>query len=333
MKINSNAEEKIVPSWSVNNKYASLETVDAARLSKIATSNISENDLIEEMDLIEKCATSNSSYHYNSSWGSSVIDQLREFASVVGLKDFISVDIPSSIVTSSSNQMIRTAQTKETKEIKLSESLKNVWSDPFKIEERSNTQYMDKKNWQVIEAETKMNEQPSMDNKSVMALRGGENYNTNSDVKTAPGRNSITDPTAIEKLANDTTEDTGTRLHREKIEKEQAKKMAHSQWQQDLIDSMKHRNIVPEGKVFQTETLVVQSGLNSPSSQMGVYAKFDKNDIPEKTQGELIKEQNTSRKESIQRKTEKNDWEKPNGQNVRTVSDLFSEELKKQLGK
>jgi len=331
MKINSNAEEKIVPSWAVSNKYDSLETIDEIRFSKIASTSVSENDLVEEMDLIEKCAESKSIYHYNSAWNKDIINQLKEYANIVGLKDFVSVSVPNQLDTkiSSTKQIIKTASVQNS----LAESLKNVWSDPFKIEEKSDTKYMDKTNWQVIEAETKMKEQPSMSNKSITALRGGENYNLNSDVKTTPGRNSITDPSAIEKLANDTTEDTGVRLHREKMEKEQAKKTAHSQWQQDLIDSMTHRNIVPEGKVFQTETLVVQSGLNSPSSQMGVYAKFDKNDIPEKTQGELLKEQNTSRKESIQRKTEKNDWEKPNGQNVRTVSDLFSEELKKQLGK
>ena len=331
MTINQNSNEKLVPAWAVNNKFASLEAIDNDRLSKIATATISENDLVEEMDLIEKCASSNSIYHYNSAWSKETVSQLKEYATVVGLKDFVPVELTKSCMTStaSSNTMIKTAS----KENTLLDGLKNVWADPFKIEERSETKHMDKKNWQVIEAESKMKEQPSMSNKSVMALRGGENYNTNSDIKTAPGNNSITDPSAIETLANDTKEDTGVRLRREQSEKEQNKKTAHNQWQQDVIDSMKHRNTIAEGKVFQTETMVVQSGLNSPSSQMGVYAKFDKNSIPEKTQGELIKEQNNTRKESIQRKSEKNDWEQPKGQNVRTVSDLFSEELKKNMGK
>lgn len=239
---------------------------------------------------------------------------------------------PKEEVEASSEKNIRTAST-DKKELSMAEKLSNVLGDPFHIEERSNSSKTDnsREDWEKVTLAQKMPDQPIM-NAGIIPIRGGEDYNKNSEnIKTAPGRNSILDPDAIEKMANSKDEDTGARLKRERTEKEASIKANHDTWQKDKIEAMPKLNIVPKGNVFATEVMTAQPGLNQPSSQMGVYAKFDPKDIPDKTDGEKIAQANKDRKQSIQREKPENNWETPRYQSSRTMSDIFGESLEKHL--
>ena len=204
-------------------------------------------------------------------------------------------------------------------------------SDPFHIEERSNTSHMDKKDWQVIERQTNLGEVPSILSGSIKPLRGSESQYINSDPKIAVNQNTIRNPDAIQTLAESEKLDNGQRLRNERLARETEKKTATKDWEQGIISSMTKNNIVPKGNVFPTESLVANNGLSSPSSQMGVYAKFDKNDIPELTAGEKLRLSNEERKKSIQREDGTKTEFKISKAETRGVSDSFTEALKKHL--
>ena len=297
---------------------------------------LDEVSLTKECDKIGKCASSGEEYcHLN--YSSSDLSQLKEYAMACGLP--MNKFVKASSTSRNQETIIRTASTAsteivETVEITLENKLKNVMSDPFHIEERTASKDVtspDKSDWEKVSLAGKLQDSPKMS--GIVPLRGGEDYFTNSDQRITPGRNSITSPDAIEKLANDTTEDSGARLKREKVEKENRKVAEKANWEKEKIDAMPHRNIVSKGTVFPTESMVAQSGLNSPSSQMGVYAKFNPASIPEKTEGEKLAEQNKTRKQSIQRDVVEDNWESPRSQSLRGVSDTFADSLKKFLKK
>jgi hypothetical protein len=168
---------------------------------------------------------------------------------------------------------------------------------------------------------------------AVKSIGGGEDYFANSDVPLAKNQNSIVNPQAIEQLANSETEDTGARLAREAKEREEAAVERHEKWQQDKIKAMEHLEDLPKGTVFPTEVMNANPGLNGPSSQMGVYASFDKDDIPDKTVGESLADKNEERRRAIQGEDkEKHDFG-IQSQASRTVSDPLYESLKKSLNK
>ena len=93
------------------------------------------------------------------------------------------------------------------------------------------------------------------------------------------------------------------------------------------------KDIIPTGSVFPTESLNANTGLNNPSSQGGIYSKFDLASIPDQTVGEKIASQNKEYKESIQRPKTQDDWEKPCKQSYRSISDSFGQELAALLNK
>ena len=332
MNISKISSENVVPTWAAKDNYDVLAGIDHSRLNRIASlhGELNDNDIVEEFELVEKCASSKTPYHYNLAWSQNSISQIKEYANISGLNmdNFVGVKTPKEIVKANSNGLIRTASTNEQS---ISEKLKQNWSDPFRFDKHADTSHMEKKNWEQVTRQNNMKEAPIMDGKSLIPVRGGERYDSNSTPSLAPGNNSIYAPNAIGAFADNKVEDTGVRLAREKKEKEIAKVETHKNWEKEKISAMDHNDIVSKGKVFPTELLVTQSGLNSPSSQMGVYSKFDKNAIPEKTAGELIKSQNDSRRKSISRDEKSNDWQKPSQQTLASVSDSFAESLKKSL--
>lgn len=327
MEINKVREEKIVPQWANKNNYSSLENESNERLSKLASKNLNEQRITEELDLVEKCAGTKSSYHYNTAWGEEAVSKIKEYAEIVGLdkSKVVAVENAQNIIKASSSQMIKTAS--------LDEKLQSIWGDPFHFDRHSDMTHMNKKDTQELTKQSMLKDRPDVDGKSVIAIRGGENYNSNSDIRNAPGTNSMVSPNAIEEMINNKVEDTGVRLGREREERENQKRVDHENWQKDVISAMTKNDIVPKGSVFHTESLFVQPGLNTPSSQMGIYSKFDKNNVPDKTAGESIKEQNSERKKSIQRAEKNDEWQTPSHQASAKISDSFSESLKKHLGK
>jgi hypothetical protein len=323
MKINRIAEEKNTPEWIFNNKDAAnhienktLQAKDVKDILKMP-SELSDEEVTIEKEKIEKCASANKSYYYNINWNQKVKSELKEYAQVCGVNssNFKAID-PKTVeplaITASDSKMIRTASKTEQK---------LVLNDPFKLDEKISNVH-EKEAWTPkIELASKLSDKPNMS--GIVALRGGENYFENSESKIARGQNSITDPNAIDKLANSSTEDTGARLRRENKEKENLKKVRHETWQKEKAEAMNKKDAVASRKVFPTESLNAQPGIKGEV--------FDYSKLPEKTAGELLKEQNEDRRKQIRGeskpKHEFNIAKNP----TRSISDDFSSELKKFL--
>lgn len=318
MKINRMSTEKTAPDWVFNSKASdffekeAINTNEAKRLSSMP-SNISDDELVLERDRIEKCASSKTPYVYNANWPANVKAELKEYASVCGMdmSKFRAVE-PSSIPVvkeASDEKMIKTAST-------------NITLDPFKIDDKIANSYQ-KTKWQPeLKGQAKLDLKPTMG--GIVPIRGGEDYFANSEPKVAKGQNSISDPNAIGKLADSQEEDTGARLKRENEEKQEAKKIAHEEWQQAKIDAMEQKNILPNRHVFPTECLNAQPGIRGNV--------FDFDSVPEQTDGEKIAEANDQRKKSIRGEEKERHQFSTEKAPVRSISEDFGEELKKHLG-
>jgi hypothetical protein len=336
MKIFRVSDEKVAPIWAFGSKdldkYEETEAVNLERLNITPPQEVSEETLLTECKQIEACASSGKVYHYNTAWTPSHIAHLKEYAFACGMGSSQFKGVDPQLVIEDTKQVTKEASA--ARNIKMAAvddgKLKLDLGDPFHLDERSNTDHMGKAKWQEVKKQANMQEAPVMLSGSIIPIRGGEDYRTNANtLANAKNQNSIADPDAIKKLAEG-PEDTGSRLKRLQQEKEEAKKQEHLNWQKDIVEAMEHKDIVPKGKVFPTESMNAQPGLNTPSSKRGVYAKFDPEFIPEKTEGEKIKDQNAEYRKSINPRTEKakTEWELSQ-QASRKISDVFADELKK----
>lgn len=339
MKISKVADEQVAPSWAFGSenldefeKNRAILKNEVERIN-IAT-NVTDDVLAKECEAIEKCASSGKVYHYNSKWDKQHISHLKEFASACGMEEAKVKGIdPTPLIEdmkvieqqASASRLVKTAAAVTTNAPRI------VLDDPFHIDRNADTSHMEKVDWQTIKKQSNLKDAPSILSGAIKPLRGGEDYLTNSDVNPAKNQNSISNPNAIKEMSESTEIDTGARLKAEKQARVDSKKQAHADWQKSLIDAMEKRDIVPKGNVFPTEVMNAQSGLNSPSSQMGVYAKFDPASIPEKTVGEQIKESRAASKAAIQRPVKDKAEFQMDKAPVRGISDLFGEELKKRI--
>lgn len=332
------AEEKVAPTWAFGSssldEYQEKEAINLERLNVTPSSEVSEETLLTECKQIELCASSGKTYHYNSAWAPSHISHLKEYACVCGLGDTQFKGVNPQAVIKEQEEITKEAS--NSRNIKMAAvdngKIKIDLGDPFHLDERADTSHMDKTKWQEVKKQANMKEAPIMMGGNIIPIRGGEDYFTNSNINPAKNQNSITNPDAIGKLAESKDLDTGARLKQQIKDKDIAKKAAHMEWQNDIVKAMEHKDIVPKGNVFPTESLTANTGLNRPSGSMGVYAKFDPASIPEKTAGEKIKEQNAEYRKSINPRSEKAkvEFEKAH-QASRMVSDTFTEELKKYI--
>jgi hypothetical protein len=228
--------------------------------------------------------------------------------------------------------MVKTASV-EVVDNPLETSLKEALGDPFKLEARSNTDHMNFSDWQKITPESKLSDRPdvAMDG-GILPLRGGEDYRISNQPSLASNQNSIVDPDALDRLWNSEEESNGERLAREAKERVEARKAKHEEWQSEKVAQMKADDFQAQGVVFPTEVGNVGSGISS--SFMGAYSDADLQNLPEKTAGESLANQNEQRKASIQRESKGNskDWDTVKPSPSVRVSDHFTEELKKRLG-
>ena len=301
------------------------EFVDNVNISE----DVDDAVLAEECDKIEVCASNNDYYHYNSQWDKGVVSHLREYALACGLdlNKFKSCNVPN-IREAKSETFVKTANVELDEPVSVVQELKDLWKDPFNIEERSDTSHMDIADWEQVKRQEFLAKPTAIDN-GIRPIGGGENYYTNSDVNPAANQNSITNPDAIKQLAESKTLDNGERLRREIIAKDKQKIKDHKDWQQGKIDDMKGSDIIPRGTVFPTESLNASTGLGRQPVHGGVYGTS--NDIPNFTEGEKISSQNEERKSSIQRHREADVWEKPSRESSRQISDSFAESLASHL--
>ena len=335
MKIFRVAEESLAPSWisedksmKAYDKKSSVLKDEVERLNATASEKVTEDTLVKECEEIEKCAASDKIYHYNSNWSNDTVAHLKEYASAVGLDKSKVIGIDPSEIMQDINQIERKVEASTISKT----ASKLVLEDPFHLEKLSDTSHMEKKDWERVERQLDLEDRPQM-HVGVIPMRGGEDYFKNSDSKLAKNQNSITSPDSIKSLIDSTELDTGVRLKQEKVAKEAAKVQEHKDWEKGIIAAMEKKDIVPKGTVFPTEVMNAQPGLKTPSSQMGVYAKFDKDSIPEKTEGEKIKEARKEWNDTMKRAAKEKATFEMSGHKVREISETFSEELKKALKK
>jgi len=343
MIINRAQDVHNVPDWvtagthlEAIEKNAELLRTGIDRLNVTAASEVNEVCLFEECDRIEKCASNQETYYYNSTWSEKHISHLKEFASVCGLgpKKLVGVD-PTSIVEASNHSegMVKTASAEE--ESVLETALKDALGDPFHIEERSNMQHMAAADWQKIQPEAKLSDAPDISMMGgIMPLRGGEDCRISNQERIPSNQNSIVDPGALDRLFTSPEESNGERLARQAREREEARAENHNRWQAEKVAQMEADGFEAQGVVFPTEVGNVGSGISS--SFMGAFSEADLQNLPEKTAGENLALQNEERKASIQRQdkeeVEKQEWDQIKSAPSRMVSDHFTEELKKRLG-
>jgi len=317
------SEEKIVPEWIFQNQQSS-EYVEKNALNKnevdrilSMSHEISDEKIIEEKDKIEQCASVKTPYYYNIQWPDHVKSELKEYASVCNMDmgKFKGID-PSSFAdkTVQDSSIIKTAS--------VAVESPKLAIDAFDMDNKIANSH-EKTKWEPeLQNVKKLAERPTMS--GIVPIRGGENYFDNSESKVAKGQNSMSDPNAIEKLAESSVEDTGARLKREKKEKEELKKANHEQWQKEKIEAMNGKEILPNRRIFPTESLNAQPGIKGEV--------FDFNGIPDKTQGEQLKQANEERKEKIRGKEKEKHEFVLSSHPARAISEDFGEELKKHLG-
>ncbi|MFA5312109.1 MAG: hypothetical protein WC375_02180 [Methanomassiliicoccales archaeon] len=339
MKIFRAADAKVAPSWvfekGATDEFEQKHFVspdEVTRISIASADQVTEGIIARECDYIEKCANEHKPYHYNASWKAEAVSHLREYATACGLPvdQFKGIDpekyIPK-VTSKTSDDFTKVASVDQTTASKAVFELRDV----FHLGLMDSKDKKEPDAWQTVKDTSKLDDKPSILGSSVRAIRGGEDYNTNSFSNTAPGQNSITDPSAISKLAESNKEDNGEMLRRQKAEREALKATEHTSWQKSAVDAMPQIDIIPKGKVFPTEVMNAQPGLNTPSSKMGVYAKFDPQAIPEKTGGEQLSQKNEERRASIQREVTEDDWQHVRRSSIREVSPTFTDALKSRL--
>jgi hypothetical protein len=342
MKINRAQDVHSVPDWVTAGtqiekieKNAKLLAAGIERLNATASSNVDEECLFAECEQIEKCASSQEKYYYNSTWSDQHLSHLKEFASVCGLNSNLMVGVdPTSVVSREANSqaMVRTAST-QVQESTLETSLKAALKDPFNLEARSNMDHMKPSNWETVNPEARLSDRPDVAMEGgILPLRGGEDYRISNQPSLASNQNSIADPGALDRLWASEEEGNGERLAREAKERVESRQAKHEEWQSEKVAQMKADDWEAQGVVFPTEVGNVGSGVSS--SFMGAYSAADLSDLPERTAGESLASQNEKRKASIQRGSEKDsrDWDTVKEASSLRVSDHFTEELKKRLG-
>lgn len=330
MKISRMSREFDVPEWlyrkaAIDNDYSGIEVSDAEHILE-KQSDLSEDDLVQERERIEAACEANKVYCCSSTWSATTKSSLKEYANICGLgsDQFREID-PSQIEITqeaSSSKMTKTASAEaEAEQINL--------GDVFKLDREE----VDiKGDWEKVDRSAKLAEKPVMFSNGIIPIRGGESYEENSYASTARGQNSLDNPNAIEEYANSEKEDTGARLRRENKERSEASAKKHEAWQQEKIAAMEEgKDIVPKGTVFPTESMNAQPGVQHTPATGGVYS--DAQEMPEKTLGEKIADQNEESRKSIQREKADDNWEKMQTEASREVSDVFMDSLKQQLGK
>ena len=336
MNIFKVADENLSPTWfDLTDKS---DDIDLDLLENLNVNDeIDEIEIAQECEKIESCASNNKTYLYNEKWNKNVISHLKEYAYVCGVKDDkfkpVSAKKIEEFKAAKNNASMEKTASANVEEIDNDQiQLEDVWKDPFNIEKRADTSHMAEADWESVKKQNVMGEVSVMNN-GIIPLRADEDYSLNPDTKLAKNQNSITNPNAIEEFINDKEYDNGKRLQLEKEEKEHQKIANHQKWEKDHIESMKHNDIVPKGTVFPTEMLTAATGISTPKNHMGVYAEFDADKIPDKTEGEKLAESNEKNRQAIQREHVKDDWEQPSRQSSRSISNDFAESLSKILDK
>ena len=294
---------------------------------KVLPKSINEDSIVEERDRIEKCASANKVYFYNSNWDNDSISQLKEYATVCKCKT-LAINPDGEDFSRKANEIEK--MHKEASVATKKASPLSAVMDPFNLDREIDTSYLDKnKSWDKLASGVKMSK-PSMSGKehSVISAGGGEDYFKNLHLNVRRGQNSVTAPNAIESIINDKSEDVGQRLRNARKEQEIGRKSEMVATEKKIVQEAKDIGFgsMPHGRVMLTEAMNVQTGIKTKD----IY-----NLDAKQTDGEKLAKKNEQRKASIQREVQKDErlWDKKQSQATHEISDVFTSALAENLKK
>ena len=337
------------------------DIVTATEAAKVvALPSLDEDTLVSEMDLIERTASSGKNYYYSSKWSPEMVCSLKEFACACEYKgkmievDPENEDIKGLAVVASEHATLEkqaSANEPKPKDDSLVSQLSEALGDPFKLsdvgdvtqitgenlhktkEQKAAAKAEAKKEWEKVTPSSKLGDASSITlTNSIVPLAGEYEYDKSPNLRVKPGQNSVARPDAIGDLIK--SEDTGERLHKENAQRSKERKAEKKMWEKDEVKRAKDlgAGAFPRGSVFMTESMNAQPGIRDGLVQAGVYQEA-KAELPDRTAGEKLAEQNKSRKAGIQRQKEgARAWEKVVGASRHEISDVFAEAIEKSLG-
>jgi len=307
-KIFTISNEQSAPDWFINQpqKFAGTQA-DADRIASLPE-ELSESAFDQEVDLIEKCASTNSPYFYNANWDANTTERLQEFASAYNVKAIASKPSDPLVQEAKSQVVVKTASAQV---IKPSQSL--TISDPFHLDSKGNMDHMAKAEWQSPTHEAKaISPSIFMNSGAVLRMSGSEDTRIHSHMKSTPGQNSVTNPKALEELSKQV--DTGVRLRQEANERSESRKVANREWETSFSQTLK------ENKLTGTAKIAHDAGQAGGKA----FGSLHLDVIPDKTTGEQLKSQSESRKQEIQREAKNTrEWDDIQGTTKAKVGDLL----------
>lgn len=316
-------DETIISLSSLDGCLSSADIIHIKKLSK----TLDENGMVDERDHIEKCASANKVYFYNSNWDKNSITQLKEYATVCSCKT-----MP---VNPDGEEFIKKANEVEKMHKEASKVVENINPlsavvNPFNLDREIDTSYLTKnKSWDKLSPADKISKPTTLNKQhSIISIGGGEDYLSNAHLTIRRGQNSVTKPDAIESIVNDKSEDVGSRIRRERQEQDIGRKSEIIASEKKIVQEGKDMGFatIPHGKVKLTEAMNAQPGLKN-KDMFNLDAK--------QTVGEQLSKQNEKRRASIQRKAKKDErlWDKQQPQATHEISDIFTKALADNLKK
>ena len=305
---------------------------------------LDDDGLADEMDRVEKCASSGKDYVFSADWPANQVSQLREFAAVCNLKGRMiparqATAQPPEAVEDDDPTMKRLAEIAAKGKPKVAIDLALAVGDPFHLVDKDDPSHK-KDDWEKVHPERKLEAQPQVEARvgNIAPIRGEYEYGTSQQLRVRRGENSVAEPDAIGKLAKE--QDTGERLKAENKDRLTERKSARGMWQKDVAKQGKDLGAggLPRGNVFMTASAPEPApksklDLKAAAAEIAKTAPQVVPDVPELTAGEKLHKANVDRKAVIQRKAEKDDWQKVKGSTRPSLSDEFSDALEFQLKK
>jgi len=303
-----------------------LSSDDIGQIRVLAKS-VNEDGMIEERDRIEKCASSNQVYFYNSNWDKDTIGQLKEYAGICKCKILgINPDGEEFCKKASEIEKLH-------KEASVTATEKSPLAgimDAFNLDREIDTSYLSKdKSWDKLSSESKMSK-PTMSSKehSIISAAGADDYFKNVHLNVRRGQNSVTNPDAIKSIIDDKAEDVGVRIRNERKEQEVGRKSEIIASEKKMIQDAKDAGF----GALPNQGAKLTAAMNA---QPGIKNKDIFNLDAEQTDGEKLPKQNEQRKASIQREVKKEEraWDKKQPQATHEISDIFTKALAENLKK
>lgn len=312
------------------NFYGCISVEEAKRIASLPSS-LSDADLIEERSVIEAKAQANDIYHYSSQWDDTVIKHLKEYASIFncGVKAINPEDEGiQQLANASEEQESLNKEASSTNSAVAQPTIE--LDDPF--ERNVDMSHLNKIDWERVVPESKLSSPKSTASSArVISISGNERVDVHPHLTTARGRNSITNPYALDDLAKDESQDVGQRLRQASELKEKAR-----QAEVRASDKLMAQQAQAKGYgAFANQHTVIITDSADGQSNIRPKSALDFTSMPDKTAGEMLAEESAKRKSSIQRNNneDKDSWNKPSRASRYSISDVFAESLEKQLNK